>query len=155
MAPKTSAHKLQRQGVLQPLHESAGNNKVQMQEPSQRTSPICWQNTSSSPSHEENSVTPPNEIIQGALATPSSQTAPITTQGIAPPASNEAKEQFGNRKEPRLEGSQRRKAPMTTQGLAPPACNDNKRPEPQFDNKKEPRQEGSQEGQYSCRQQTS
>ena len=35
---------------MQPLQESAGNNKVQMQQPSQRTSLIHWQ-------QQENSVT--------------------------------------------------------------------------------------------------
>ena len=45
-----------RPGALQPLQESAADDKVQMQQPSQRTSPICGQNTGSSPSHEENSA---------------------------------------------------------------------------------------------------
>ena len=43
--------------MLQPLQESAGDNRVQMQQPSQWTSQIPGQNTGSSQSHEENSVT--------------------------------------------------------------------------------------------------
>ena len=55
-----------RWGVLQPLQESAGDDKIQMQQPSQRTSLISWQNTGSSPSHEEESIhqKADNEIIQ-------------------------------------------------------------------------------------------
>ena len=63
-----------RQGALQPRQESAGNDEVQRQQPSQRTSPIRGQNTGSSPSHEENSATEEsirqkadNEIIRAEI----------------------------------------------------------------------------------------
>ena len=60
--------------MLQPWQESAGNDKVQMQQPSQRTSLIRWQNTGSSLNHEENSVMEElicqnanNEVIQAEI----------------------------------------------------------------------------------------
>ena len=63
-----------RLGALQPLQESAGDNEVQMQQPSKWTSLICGQNTDSSPSHEENSATEQlisqkadNKIIQSEI----------------------------------------------------------------------------------------
>ena len=60
--------------MLQPLQENAGNNEVQIQQPSQRTSLICGQNTGSSLSYQENSATEElicqkadNKIIQAEI----------------------------------------------------------------------------------------
>ena len=120
-----------RRGALQPLQESAGDDEVQMQQPTQRTSPIRGQNTGSSPSHEENSATEEsirqkadNEIIRAEIE--------VLRQRLET-------EQLLRRREDLLH-----QLAMTQEW-----------PEPQFGNGQEPRPEGSQEGRYRCRQRTS
>ena len=105
--------------------------EVQIQQPSQKTSPIRGQNTGSSPSHEENSATEEsirqkadNEIIRAEIE--------VLRQRL------EA-EQLLRRREDLLH-----QLAMTQEW-----------PEPQFGNGQEPRPEGSQEGRYRGRQRTS
>ena len=116
---------------MQPRQESAGDDEVQMQQPSQRTSPIRGQNTGSSPSHEENSATEElirqkadNEIIRAEIE--------VLRQRLDA-------EQLLQRRKDLLH-----QLAMTLE-----------MPEPQFGNGQEPSPEGSQEGRYCCKQQTS
>ena len=120
-----------RQGALQPLQKSAGNNEVQRQQPSQRTSPIRWQNTGNSLSHEENSATE-ESICQKA----DNKIIQVEIKGLW---QRLAAKQLQQQREDLLH-----QLAVTREW-----------PEPQFGNRQEPRPEGSQEGRYSCRQGTS
>ena len=112
---------------MQPRQESAGDDEVQMQQPSQRTSPIRGQNTGSSQSHKENSA---------------------TEESIRQKADNEII---------RAEIEELRQCLLLRQreDLLHQLAMTQEWPEPKFGNGQEPRLEGSQEGQYSCRQRTS
>ena len=120
-----------RRGALQPRQESAGDDEVQMQQPSQRTSPIHGQNTGSSQSHEENSA---------------------TEESIRQKADNEIIRAEIKVLRQRLDAEQllRQREDLLHQLAIP-----RERPEPQFGNGQEPRPEGSQEGLYRSRQRTS
>ena len=116
-----------RRGALQPRQESAGDDEVQMQQPSQWTSPIRGQHTGSSPSHKENSA---------------------TEESIRQKAHNEI-----IRAE--IEELQHRLLLRQREDLLHQLAMPLERPEPQFGNGQEPSLEGSQEGRYCCKQQTS